>query len=127
MKSPRERNSRYLGWVASLPCVACMTEGKTTFGVHVAHLRMGSIAHDKRETGMAEKPSDRWTTPLCPSHHVNGNKAQHHFGEDQFWREIGIDPFALCKALWFAYDAGKSGLPIIARIAGEARRRKVIT
>jgi hypothetical protein len=41
---------------------------------------------------MAEKPSDKWTLPLCNQHH----REQHDHGDElAFWAEYGIDPFAL--------------------------------
>jgi hypothetical protein len=56
-----------------------------------AHLRTGSINHDKRDTGGGERPSDVWALPLCRRHHLE----QHGMNEMVFWRSYGIDPFAL--------------------------------
>lgn len=122
-RDPRERDPAYMGWIAKLPCIACLVRGKHTLGVHVAHLRMGSEDHDKRPTGMAEKPSDRWTLPLCPPHHVNGNESQHHVGEEPFWEALNINPFDLCLKLRDAYESGTSGSTVIALFAARARRQ----
>lgn len=122
-KDPRQHESAYMGWIAKLPCLACMAiDGTFTRGVHVAHLRAGSLEHDKRPTGMAEKPSDWWTLPLCPPHHVNGNASQHHVGEERFWAQLRVNPFDACVALKAQYLAGGRGYPIIARLAAAARR-----
>lgn len=48
--------------------------------------------------GMAAKPDDRWTTPLCHTHHMH----QHSIGEQAFWKYLRINPFNLCRALWEA-------------------------
>jgi hypothetical protein len=122
-RQPRERHSAYMGWISKLCCIACMCEGKYQRGVHVAHLRSGSIDHGKRATGMAEKPSDVWTTPLCPAHHVNGPKSQHHRGDEAaWWEELGVNPFDLCIALQEAFAAGKNGRAVIAHFAAKSRK-----
>lgn len=123
-REPRERDPEYLGFIAKLPCIACMVRGgKAQHGVHVAHLRMGSQEYEKPSTGMQEKPHDRWTTPLCPDHHVNGNRSQHRVGEFDFWDGHEIDAFQLCRDLNAAFTAGQTGEAVIARHAAQAARR----
>lgn len=128
-REARERDPAYMGWIAKLPCVACLaTTGQLTRGVHVAHLRASSLEHGKRQTGMQEKPSDAWTTPLCPPHHV-GDKtkvafSQHSMGELDFWSRVGIDPFLLCLALKGAYENNREGGAVIAEFAAQARRSR---
>lgn len=63
--------------------------------------------YGKRPAGAGEKPSDRWTLPLCPVHHRLGQNAQHNSGEREWWLAQGYDPLAICKALQDAYE-GKS-------------------
>lgn len=125
-RDPRQRDTDFLAYVAGCPCVACMVHGKVRWGVHVAHLRSGSLEHGKRPTGTAEKPSDRWSLPLCPPHHVGDTRktrtTQHAMSETAFWAEFGINPFDLCVALYAAYAAGQPGYPIIARFAAQGRR-----
>jgi hypothetical protein len=104
-----------------------MCRGEVTWGVHVAHLRAGSLEHGKRETGMQEKPSDRFCLPLCPPHHVGDKRkvsvTQHAMGEVEFWSQVGIpDPFQVCEDLSDAYDAGANGQGVIGRHAAAARR-----
>lgn len=126
-KNIREKSSAYCAWIARLPCIACLAEGVYKTGVHVAHLRMGSLAHGKEMTGLATKPSDRpWTLGICPEHHTNGPKAQHNFpgGEEAFWSALGVDPFQLCLDLSSAYGRAKPGAPIIARHAALARQQR---
>lgn len=129
-RDPRQRDRAYLGWVAKLPCVACMVLGRVKWGVHVAHLRAGSLEHSKRQTGKAEKPSDRWTLPLCPPHHVGDRRvtavSQHDMDELEFWAAFGIDPFQLCIDLYAAYYDGPApishGVAIVTRAAAAGRR-----
>lgn len=123
-RRPRERNSPYLGWIAALPCAVAMAQGRIQHGVHVAHLRVGSVEHGKRATGLGEKPDDRWCLPLSPEMHVNGPKSQHAFGDEVgFWAQYGIDPFELSLVLQEAYAKGKPGLVAMARYIGAARAR----
>ena len=94
-KTPRIRDAAHLAFVATLPCVICGAEG-----VHVAHIRMGSLPHGKRPTGLGEKPSDRWTVPLCPAHHTDGPDAQHRQGERSWWQSHGIDPLSVAALIY---------------------------
>jgi hypothetical protein len=121
-RQPRVRDPDYCAWIAKGPCVACYTlTGRARRGVHVAHLRMACIALGKRETGKAEKPSDEWTLPLCPGHHVDWPEAQHQVGEVKFWAALGIDPFDLCQRLRAAYGKGiKDPIFIISHVAAQA-------
>lgn len=86
-RQPRQHDEEYLAYIRQQRC--CICGDNTT--VEAAHLRVGSINHDKRETGMGEKSSDRWALPLCHRHHA----LQHSMNEREFWGRYGIDPFAL--------------------------------
>jgi len=44
---------------------------------------------------MQEKPSDRWTLPLCGRDH----RRQHQGNELEFWMNEGINPFVLAMSL----------------------------
>lgn len=121
-KTPRRRERDYLGYVAAMPCAGCLARtGRFVRPVQVAHLRSGSLEHGKRPTGGAEKPGDRWTSPLCWKCH----ESQHHRGDElAWWAELGIDPFALCVALQADFDRGLSGLaPLIAHAAAARAAR----
>ncbi len=90
-RSPRIKDNKHLDYIRSLPCCICGEE--TT--VEAAHIRTGSIEHEKDNTGKAEKPSDKWAVPLCGRHH----REQHSMREMDFWGCHGIDPFILAITL----------------------------
>ncbi|MCW2218793.1 hypothetical protein M2232_002325 [Bradyrhizobium japonicum] len=90
-RQPRQHDRAYLDYVRTLPCAIC---GETTT-VEAAHLRVGSINHGKRDTGMGEKSSDRWAVPLCGRHH----REQHTMNELEFWAKYGINPFELAISI----------------------------
>ena len=85
-RQPRVKDPKRLAAVQLMPCCIC---GATD--VEAAHIRMGSIEHGKRQTGMGERPDDRWTVPLCVAHH----REQHTMSERAFWGRYGLDPFEL--------------------------------
>ncbi len=115
-----------MSWIAKLMCPACLADGKYNRQVQVAHLRAGSLEHGKRPTGGAEKPSDRWTTPLCMPHHTGDKRGahvhQHVMDEVEFWASFGINPFDLCNALVEAYMAGRPGHGVIATFVANGKR-----
>lgn len=90
-RQPRQQDKRHLDFIRSLPCAIC----KDNTGTEAAHIRTSSLAHGKRETGRAEKPSDKWALPLCNRHHAE----QHTMNEIEFWNSYGIDPFILAITL----------------------------
>jgi hypothetical protein len=99
-RRPRVHDREHLAYVRQQPCCVCGTR----FHVEAAHIRMASVKHDKRPTGMGETAHDRWTVPLCAYHHRLGphGLAQHKGSERLFWEQRGIDPFEIAKALWQA-------------------------
>lgn len=93
-KRPREHNREHLKWIGTLHCCVCGAPGPDA-----AHIRSSSALYGKRETGGAEKASDKWTVPLCRKHHDE----QHATGDEmKFWDFVGINPFALALALYAA-------------------------
>ncbi|MBR0741187.1 DUF968 domain-containing protein [Bradyrhizobium liaoningense] len=90
-KQPRAHDEAYLNYVRSLPCAIC---GDTTT-VEAAHLRVGSIPHDKAYGAMQMKSSDKWALPLCGRHH----REQHTMNELEFWAKHGINPFELAISI----------------------------
>jgi len=90
-KRPRVKNEGHLDFIRSLSCVICGSPDPDA-----AHIRMASDLHGKRHTGMAEKPSDKWTVPLCRAHHGE----QHSHNELTWWARRGIDPFGLALSLY---------------------------
>lgn len=89
-RSPRKHDKPHLEFIRRLPCVICMKPG-----VDAAHIRYSDDRYLKRQTGMGERPSDKWTVPLCREHHT----IQHSVNEGVFWRRYGIDPCALALML----------------------------
>lgn len=114
-RRPRQKAEKHLIAIRDLPCLRCGARA----GIEAAHIRTGSRKHGKRETGFAEKPSDIWTLPLCNVCHRAGPKAQHSGNEMEFYRKLGIDPFATALALWAA--SGDAGLMQL--IIAEARQQ----
>ncbi len=89
-KRPRVEDVAHLKWIRTLHCCICGAPDPDP-----AHIRAASPVHGKRETGGAEKASDKWVTPLCRAHHDE----QHQGNELLFWARHGIDPFGLALAL----------------------------
>lgn len=101
-----------MGWVKTLPCIACATTGRAVFGSEAAHCKLAIAAHGWREGGVQEKSHDRRCLPLCPQHH-RGRDGEHSMGQRKFWDGLGICPACLCEALAAAYDAGAPGLEVV--------------
>ena len=91
MKRPRVKDGAHLDFIRSLPCCCCGDNTST----EAAHIRTGDLAYGKRNTGGSEKPSDRWTLPLCGNHH----RDQHKGSEGLFWANKGINPYVLAMSL----------------------------
>jgi hypothetical protein len=90
-KHARVHDAKHLDFIRSLPCVSCGDDTAT----EAAHLRAGDLRYGKTPTGMQEKPSDRWTLPLCSRDH----RRQHQGNEIEFWTNIGVNPFVLALSL----------------------------
>jgi hypothetical protein len=87
-KHPRVEDKAHLAFVRRHRCAICGTDQN----IEAAHLRVGSINHDKESAGMQMKSSDRWAVALCTKHH----REQHAAGNEIFWwASYGIDPFSL--------------------------------
>ena len=65
------RDSEYLRWIRTLPCVVC----GTTRYVEAAH----TGPH-----GLGQKSADSTAVPLCPRHHRTGNDSYHKLGIRRF-------------------------------------------
>ena len=89
-KRPRVKDSTYLAWLHSLPCLVTGIRP-----VEAAHVRYGDPRYGKRPTGMQEKADDRWAVPLCPAEH----RRQHTMDERAYWQSVGIDPLQVALAL----------------------------
>lgn len=90
-KRPRVEDVQHLKFIRTLHCCIC---GKPD--PDPAHIRSANQIYGKRETGGAEKASDKWTVPLCREHHDE----QHAAGNELvWWASKQIDPFGLALAL----------------------------
>lgn len=93
-KRPRVEDAAHLKWIRTLRCCLCGAPGPDA-----AHIRSASALYGKRETGGSEKPSDKWTVPLCRTHHDE----QHAAGNELvWWASKNVDPFGLALALHHA-------------------------
>lgn len=93
-RRPRERDEGHLAFIRLLRCCLCGAPGPDP-----AHIRSASNLHGKREVGGGEKPADKWTVPLCRTHHDE----QHAAGDElKWWASKQIDPFGLALSLYAA-------------------------
>jgi len=105
-KRPRVENAGHLKFVRGLPCCCCGARP-----AEAAHIRMASVIHGKRDTGLGQKADDRWCTPLCRTHH----EEQHKGSEVEFWSRYRIDPFVLALTLWGCTDDDDAAEAAIAK------------
>lgn len=110
------RSRSHLDFIRQLPCVACMVEGRETYGVDAAHVSYAFPGWPAR--GKAEKVSDERTVPTCRTHHDE----QHGMNERAWWARLGINPVSLCSALVAVAPTVARGIEIIEDFASSARR-----
>jgi len=72
------RNSRYLAWIRTLPCIVC--------GV-----RRGIEASHTGPHGLGQKSPDSSAIPLCARHHRTGNDSYHRLGPRRFAQVHDLD------------------------------------
>jgi hypothetical protein len=84
-KTERLRSPRHLAWVRTRPCSVPGCEGDM---IQAHHVRKGA--------GVALKPSDRYTAPVCMKHHTEG----HTLGWRSFEVRYGVDLSAIASRLW---------------------------
>ncbi len=97
-RQPRLVDEAHLRFVREQPCCIpyCRRQAEA------AHIRFACLAIGKRETGRGERPSDCYTTPLCPYHHRFGVDSQHANNEAAWWARTGLNPFEIAARLWVA-------------------------
>ena len=108
-RQPRIKCPAFLAFVRRRPCCVCHAPPPS----QAAHIKMPSLAHGKRHSGIGEKPSDRWCVSLCADCHLNGPGAQHQIGEVAFWKKAGIDPFETSIKLWAEFVRENNIKPMI--------------
>ncbi len=104
-RQPREKNDKHLAFIRTLPCLVCGDNTST----EAAHIRMAEPRAGKSSTGMAEKPHDRFTVPLCGKHH----REQHGMSEEEFWDWSLVDPIFVALALYCITGDHQAGVRII--------------
>lgn len=124
-RQPRQECPAFLAFVRRKACCVCFAPAPS----QAAHIRMASAIFDKRPSGIAEKPSDKFCVPLCADCHLNGPEAQHHIGELKFWERAGINPLALADKLWRQFCRREQRNPdklaeVVARAVRMKKRRK---
>lgn len=106
----RKADPAYLGFIATLPCVAHFARGGVfLFGVQVAHIRYGDLAQGKPGYGMGDRPHDRWTVPLCHVCHAQ----QHAMNERAWWEALHVDPIRLAASLHDGDRTTEAGIAAI--------------
>ncbi len=99
----RERDEKHLAEIRRLPCIVCRHHAPS----EAAHIRLADLTYGVEHVGLAVKPHDWLTLPLCAGHHRTGKRAEHAIGTRRFWKLVGIDPIGIAKRLYAApsYDA----------------------
>lgn len=106
-KRERIRSARHLAWIRTLPCVVT-----GTIPVEAAHISYADPLYGKKGRGMGLKEDDCWVVPLNPRQHAK----QHSMNEKNYWKQCGIDPCAVAKALWECSGDTEKALAILASL-----------
>ncbi len=86
---PEQRRIRDRDHVRSVAKQACLICGRQPSDAH--HLRFA------QHRALGRKVSDEFTVPLCQGHH----REVHRCGDEvAWWRNAGIDPTEIARALW---------------------------
>lgn len=91
-RNPRQRNNSHLDFIRGLPCAVCGDNTST----EAAHVRYSDPSVAKPITGIATKPDDKFTVPLCGRCH----REQHQGDERLWWAARRKDPVKLALALY---------------------------
>ena len=84
----RVRDRDHVKFIATHACLIC---GRRPSDAH--HLRFA------QSRALGRKVSDEFTVPLCRGHH---REVHHCRDEITWWKNIGIDPTDIARALWLA-------------------------
>jgi hypothetical protein len=91
----RIRDRDHVRSVAKQPCLVC---GRQPSDAH--HLRFAQAR------ALGRKASDEFTVPLCRGHH----REVHRCGDEaEWWRNAGIDPMVVARALWVGGHSTEAG------------------
>jgi len=116
-RDPRDKDSKYLGFIRSLPCIACERDPSG----EAAHVRGNFNVGGERPFGKGERPHDRRAVPLCGWCHRESPDAQHRVGERSFWLRRGINPILLAAALYSNRESFEVAREIVLRSRGGLR------
>ena len=114
----RQTDESHLKYIRKLPC--CVTGARGS--VEAAHIRMANPDGPKGETGMQQKPSDKWVVPLSARQH-RGPGGQHDHDEGEWWAEQRINPFHLATELYMHSGDIEAGEQIIKFYMDKAREK----
>ena len=81
-----KRDSRYLAWIRTLPCVVC----GCARGIEASH----TGPH-----GLGQKSSDLSAIPLCYRHHRTGKDSYHRLGPQKFAQMHDLNIPAIVRRL----------------------------
>lgn len=105
----RELDQRHLNRIKHLPCLRCKVlagDERASYAQvppvsEAAHIRLGDVAWGIEHAGIACKPHDWLTLPLCDKCHRTGKHAEHNTGSSRnFWKAVGIDPVEFAMVLY---------------------------
>lgn len=93
------KDQSYLIWLRKCPCIVT-----GTLPVEAAHLSTANPKYGHMGRGKGQKAHDRWALALSPEEH----RLQHQWGESEYWREVGINPYLTALVLHGLYLDGVS-------------------
>jgi len=92
-RHPRKPDKKHMAFVAARPCLIC----RTNVDVVVHHIKMPDSRTGKPISGgTAGRSDDRYTLPLCATHH----EMLHRLGESMFWKNMHADACLLALVLY---------------------------
>ena len=105
--------------IRQLPCIL---SGRPA---EAAHISYGDRRYDKPANAMGIKADDRFCVPLAPELHRLATGSQHNHGEEEWWRQFGIDPIEIALALYAVGRNHEAQLRVVERVVltPEARER----
>lgn len=90
------KDKKYEDFIHLLPCVV-----RGSYEVQAAHICGKNPNYGHTGRGMHSRPSSCWTLPLCePEHAIQTSYGNSGEGEARYWREQGINPYALASVLY---------------------------
>ena len=104
-RQPRKHDNGHLDFIRSLPCLICGNNIET----EACHIKMADLSIGKIATGIAHKPDDKYTVPMCGNCH----RGQHSKSERAFWIESRIDPIKTALALFSISGDYEAGIQIV--------------